>query len=346
MPKIVVTDRLAETIKMLRMQNGIKSKSLAEHLHKTPGYISKLEKGEVKNIDIEVVDSIFSFILGENYKNTDVWEQIYASLQIKHSKAEIKEEIWFRNFDTVYRNIPIPDSIVDLLNEKITVLSISRDTLLERINANEALPDEEKNDPKIKHNEWYSSAIKERSSIKMKMTAEMLSSILEKRVLSAPYVFIFCILYYLLKIEKYGAIVEIEDSIINQLNKETTAILNDHKFYSIVERHTIVSGAQTKEELHNLLSSFDNENAKLISSILEELKFASDMDVRITNQRLREFLQNLNENVWFTLKVISLDYHLLEPVDIEQRKEFIREVEALIRKYTEAQKNIKNTETY
>ena len=48
MPKIVVTDKLADTIKMMRMQNGIKSKDLAEHLGKTPGYVSKLEKQEVK----------------------------------------------------------------------------------------------------------------------------------------------------------------------------------------------------------------------------------------------------------------------------------------------------------
>ena len=91
MPKIIVTDRLADTLKMLRMQNGIKSKDLAKHLGKTPGYVSKLEKQEVKNIEIETVESIFSFILGADYKKTEIWEQIYASLQIKYSKAKIEE---------------------------------------------------------------------------------------------------------------------------------------------------------------------------------------------------------------------------------------------------------------
>ena len=119
MPKIVVTDRLADTFKMLRMQNGIKSKDLAEHLGKTPGYISKLEKQEVKNIDAETVEAIFAFILGEDYKKTEIWEQVYASLQIKYSKAEIDEEIWFTNFDTVYRHIPIPDTIIEYFNDKI-----------------------------------------------------------------------------------------------------------------------------------------------------------------------------------------------------------------------------------
>ena len=46
MPKIVVTDSLVETLKMLRTQNSVKSKDLAEYIGKTPGYITKLEKKE------------------------------------------------------------------------------------------------------------------------------------------------------------------------------------------------------------------------------------------------------------------------------------------------------------
>lgn len=346
MPKIVVTDRLADTLKMLRMQNGVKSKDLAKHLGKTPGYVSKLEKQEVKNIEIETVESIFSFILGENYKKTEIWEQIYASLQIKYSKAEIEEEIWFANFDTVYRYIPIPDSIIDYFNDKITKLNITREILLKRINANEALPYEEINNSKIKPNIWYTSTSEKCSSIKINMSEEMLSDILDKKMLSSPYIFIFCILYYLIKIEKYGDVVKIEDSQIRQINNETTSILNSHKFYSIIERDNIVNGAQSKEEIQNLLSSFDNDNAKLISEILNELKFASEMDIRITNERLTGFLKNLNENVWFTLKIISLNYYLLESIDMPQRKEFLKDVEMLIQKYTDNQKMIKTTETY
>lgn len=346
MPKIVVTDRLADTLKMLRMQNGIKSKDLAEHLGKTPGYISKLEKQEVKNIELETVESIFSYILGDDYKKTEIWEQIYASLQIKYSKAEIEEEIWFANFDTVYRYIPIPDSIVDFCNDKIKELNISRDLLLRRINANEALSEEEINDPKLKPNLWYPARTGKGSSIKISLTKEKLLNILDKELLSAPYVFVFCILYYILKIEKFGNLVSLEDMQTKQLFEETTTILNSHKFYSIAERNSLISGAQSKEEAQNLLSSFDNDNAKLIGDILGELKFASDIDIRITNERLTGFLENLNNDVWFTLKIISLNYASLESVDINQRKEFIKDVESLIQKYTDVQKNIKNTETY
>lgn len=346
MPKIVVTDRLADTLKMLRMQNGIKSKDLAEHLGKTPGYISKLEKQEVKNIEIETVESIFSFILGEDYKKTEIWEQIYASLQIKYSKSEIEEEIWFTNFDTVHRYIPIPDSIIDFLNQKISELNVTRELLLKRINANEALSEEEINNTKLKPNLWYPATTGKGSSIKIEMSEKILSNILDKETPSIPYIFIFCILYYLLKIENYGNVVKIEEDENKMLFKETTSILNSHKFYSIIERDNIVSRAQSKEEVQELLGSFDNDNAKLISEILGELKFASELDIRTTNERLTEFLKNLNTDVWFALKIASLNYHLLEAVDMPQKKEFIKDIESLIKKYTDNQKNIKNTETY
>lgn len=174
----------------------------------------------------------------------------------------------------------------------------------------------------------------------------MLSDILDKKRLSSPYVFVYCILYYLVKIEKYGELVEIEENQNIQIHQEVTSILNEHKFYSIVEMDNIVSKAQSEQEIQELLSSFDNDNAKLISEILSELKFASEIDIRVTNDRLNAFLKNLSQDTWFTLKIISLDYHLLETVDMDHRKTFIREVESLIQKYTDTQKNIKNTETY
>ncbi len=346
MPKIVVTEGLADTLKMLRHQNGIKSKDLAKHINKTPGYVSKLEKKEIKTIEWETVDSIFSFILGDEYKKTEIWEQVYASLQIKYSTTELDEEIWFSNFDTVYRNVPIPDSLVDFLNEKIISLDINRDILLQRINANEALSDDIINDKKIKVNIWYPSKTGKGSFIKIDMGKERLANILDKITKSSPYVFVFCILFYLLKIEEYGTEVTLTDPQNKQIYKKATAILNSYKFYSISERESLIAQAQSREEIQSLLSSFDNNNVKLVSEILDEFKFASEMDIRITNERLTKFLDNLKKDIWFTLRVISLDYYLLDELDIPKRKEFLKDVDDLIRKYYDNQKNTKNTETY
>jgi len=346
MPKIIVTKGLVDTIKMIRLQKGVKSKDLAVHINKTPGYITRLEKFEIKTIDLEIVDSIFSFILGDSYQSTEVWEEIYATLQIKLTKEEIEYEVWFSNYDTVYRYIPVPESVIEFLNKKIVELNLSRNYLLERINANESLSPEEINDKTIQPNKWYHSSVKKETMIKIEMSEEQFSNILDKKVISSPYIFIYCIVFYLLKIEKHGTVVDIGTKNENQLHKLSVEILNGHKFYSIAERENIVNSKKSKEEIKSLLSSFDNENAELISKILSELKIASEIDIRITNQRLNDFLKNLSTDVWFTLRIVSLEYHLLESIGIDQKKEFLNDIVNLINKYTDSQKIIKNSETY
>lgn len=346
MAKIIVTQALVDTLTMLRKQKGTKSKDLANHIGKTPGYITRLEKQELKTIDINILDSIFSFILGDDYQSTAIWERVYANLQIKLTKEEIENEVWFSNYDTVYRYIPVPTSLIDYFNDKIALLNISREYLLDRINANEAIPQEEINDSKILSNRWYYSTLKNCTFIKIQMDALSLDNILDKKIISSPYVYIYCIMFYLLKIEHVGKTVEIDRPTERQLQLSAKNILNEHKFYSIVEKENIINSEKTKEEIQNLLSSFDNENNKLISEILNEFKFASELDIRITNERLTKFLENLSSDIWFTLKIVSLNYNLLESIDFTQKKGFIEDIERLIKQYSDSQKSLKNSETY
>ena len=45
MPRAVVTPELTEILRSIRLQNKIQAKLLAEHIGKSPAYISKLESG-------------------------------------------------------------------------------------------------------------------------------------------------------------------------------------------------------------------------------------------------------------------------------------------------------------
>ena len=346
MPKIVVTDSLVETLKMLRTQNSVKSKDLAEYIGKTPGYITKLEKKELKNIELETVERIFEFLLGDSYKSTEAWERIYASLQINYSKKDIDQEIWFCNYDTVYRHLPIPTELICFINDKLSELNLSRDMLLARINANESLSQEDIEDESIKFNVWYPRKDDGGASIKIKLSIEELNNILDGITQSECYVFVFCILFYTLKFEVYHDIVEISDIEYREIYDKTTDTLNSYKFYSIPERDEILSRASSREEVEKLLTSFDNENFKLIQSILTKFKIASDLNIRTTHERLAQFSNNVNANLWFTLKLISLNYQSLAELDIAQRKEFVKDVEDLINSYVTAQKKLEDSETY
>ena len=70
------------------------------------------------------------------------------------------------------------------------------------------------------------------------------------------------------------------------------------------------------------------------------------MNVRITNERLADFFFFFYSDLWFILKIISLKFYLLESIEIEKKKEFIKDLEELISKYSIVQKQIKDSETY
>lgn len=333
MPRYEVTPGLAETLRSIRLQNKIQANKLAAHIGKSPAYISKLENGSIQTITPDELSKILSFISGEEH-STELAEQIYASLKLKYSAKDIEEQLWFINYDTVECRIPLPVSLIEDLVQKIETLGISQQYLCSRINANEALSAEEIADENIPYNQWYQGKKGETSqSIKMKISEAQLSDLLSNKFDLAPYIFVFCIAFYLLKIEKFGDSIFISDEENVALMRETTKYLNSHKFYSISEKNLVLANKQTSEDVHDLLSSFDTENMEYISDILSGFGFATDHNIKHTNEQLKAFSENMHWDLGFMLRIIGLNYKSLEKTSVSNKRQLLSEIEELIRKY-------------
>ncbi len=347
MSKTPVTLELANTLKALRLQNNIQSKDLAEHINRSYAYITKLEKGDVKSIDNDLLDAILSFLTGGDTEGDELVQKIYAIRKQYPSEEEIEQQLWFVNFDTVLRRLPIPENLIDCLNNKMLTYSIDRCTLLHRINNNEALTDDEKFDESIEFNRWFSPKNNNNSqSIKISLDECDFNGILDKEIKFASYIFVFSIAFYILKIEKFGeqVVISIEDNC--SLMGETTNLLNQFKFYSIAEKSKKIANAETQEQINEIWNSFDTENQEYLSDILSGLKFASELDIQRTNIRLKSFSLNMHWDIWFMLKLISRNYSDLDDLSATMKKEFLDEIEKLITKYKELPKAQKSVETY
>lgn len=343
-PRAIVTPELAETLRSVRLNNKIQVKKLAEHINKSSAFISKLESGNIQTIDTEDLYKILQYICNES-NAAELANHIYQSLKIKYSAKEIEEQLWFVNFETVECLLPLPADLIDQLNARIKSLGISRQYLCSRINANEALTQEEVNDDSIVPNQWYHQKYAEGNaqSIKISMSEEHLCALLDKKHDIAPYVFIFVIMFYLLKIEKYGEIVSLSIEENTNLMEQATKELNHHKFYSISEKNRLLSERQTTEEVQDLLTSFDHDNIEIIGEILSGFQFASNHNIKTTNEQLKQFDQNMRWDLGFMLRVISLEFTLLAKTSVSNRKNLLQEINSLIIKYSnlpEAQNRI------
>lgn len=349
MPRAEITQELRETIKDFRIKNGIPSKILAEHINKSPAYVSKLEKGDINSIDIKELSSILRFITKEN-SNTKSAEQIYLSLKLKYSPKEIDEQLWFRNYDTIERLIPIPHELLEYINNELVNNSISRSYLNIRINSNEALSKDEISDTSKPENIWYSVPYGNsfKSNIKIHFPLDSMEDILDGKTESSRYMFIFCIVFYIQKIIKYNEKVIISDDDYNLLYQNTTNILNSYKFYSISERNILYNAEIKKanQELEGLLNSFSQQNSHYITEILKQFMLASDYNLTNTNQQLCHFNENLHWDLGFMLALISLDFSKLNNVNVRNKKELLKEIKKLVDKYNELPSNQNLIEDY
>ncbi len=337
MPRAIVTPELAETLRSIRLKNKIQAKNLAAHIKKSPAFISKLENGNIQTIDTKELYDVLQFISGEN-DSAELAEQIYASLKFKYSSKEIEEQLWFTNYDTVECLLPIPEALVDDMVIRLERLGVSRSYLNMRINANEALPPEDRNNDSIEVNQWYhqNRIGGDAQSIKIKLTERQMNAILNKEVDVAPYVFVFCVLFYILKIEKYGYTIDLPDDKNSELMRMTTDILNSHKFLSISEKNNLLAEKESQEEISEMLSSFDNANIEILGDIISGFGFASNHNIKTTNEQLQAFRQNMHWDLGFMLRVISLNFKSMEKASFSNKKALLLEIEDLISKYAQA----------
>lgn len=340
MARYDVTKELASIIKSTRMKYGITAKSIAEHIGKSQAYISKLEKGELKTIDQDIIIDIFEFILGseqefQRFLNEEL-SSVLSSLTLRHNSTEIQNQMWFNNFDTVIRLIPIPESLIRELNEIMGSCNITVDYLVDRINSNEAIQKHVENLEDYSENNWH--FIVENGEIKsvfirLKLNSSDVEGILDLSVKSTNYVSMLAITYYLLIIQTHGNNKDISEDSYIRIHTQAVNLLNKHHFYSIEEKAYLESRAENEPEREALLSEFDRENSKTISEIIQIFKMLSDVDLLKTTEYLKKFKKNLEWDSGFIFRIISLEFDSLNEINYSQKKELLTEFIELIKRY-------------
>jgi len=96
-----------------------------------------------------------------------------------------------------------------------------------------------------------------------------------------------------------------------------------------------IIGVEVQEEVYEILSSFDNANIEILSDIISGFRFASEHNIKTTNEQLQAFRQNMHWDLGFMLRVISLDFKSLEKTSFSNKKALISEMEKLVSKYAQ-----------
>lgn len=342
MASFEVTSELASTIKSVRILNKVSAKALAEHIGKSQSYVSKLEKAEIKTIEEYELTEIFKFIYHQVENGHESMEiilhKIYSTIEFQLTVDEIATQMWWDNYDTVTRLLPLPSEMVDDIVRRMQKIDLSSVTLCHRINSNEGLTKDIKGIDRYSYNKWYAFYMNNRmkfSFIKFKFSQDEIDNVLNKRVDSVNYITMLAISFYLLKIEKYGERTVITEEENKELYYSVLNYLSSYKFFSIEERNRLDKLAKTKEEKESLLSSFDRENQDLINKILSEYMFFSKIDIQSCNKIFRTYLENLNWDLGFMMMLANIKFNELDDVSFSNKKNMLDEIRSIVTKYKE-----------
>lgn len=348
MAKVSVTKELAEKIKELRLINKVKAIDVAEHISKSSAYISRLENGDIKTVDYDELLKIFYFIS----KDENELEKFIDKLTLELDYDELDEQIWFMNFDTVERKIPVPSGLIDYINKKMIELDISIPQLVEYINKNEEIKDmiskHNLDLSKYKNNLWYPYEFndeKTKAFIIMKLDETSVANVLEKKNDISNYVTILSIVYNLLRLEQ-ELITPLNEEVNNAIKKEVSSILKSYKFYTTKEKNMLIQAAVTQKELDSQLNEFDIKNRKIVNELIDHIRFLSDWNVKYTNEKLNSVNENFKWDSSFTLSIASLPYHKLNDISKSLRSNFLKDVVNLIEEYKNKPETEKTIEAY
>lgn len=351
--KIKLSESIGLQLKEFRTQHQIKAKDIADFIGKSPAYISKLEKGQITQINKKELVKITNFITSSNEGYYLFCEKIASTAEPK----ELEQDNFLLNFDLIDRKLPISNELINEIRERMNSLNISLEDLTTYINQNEDLgPDffaEHRIDiNSIEKNIWipYQEAdITEasRNFILLEYKKEKIERFLNGELHKCEYMLPFAILHHLLKIscKREGKI--LDDDLIKNCQDEAEQILLKYKFYSLSVQSRLSAQSNTEEEYKKLLSNFDIDNMEYISQILKGIQFLSSYDVEYTNKKLKVIVENFKEcDISFSLAFMATPLLGIKELQPSMKKEFLSDVIKLIDKYTEFANTNDNIEKY
>ncbi len=343
--KFTVTHELPVLIKTIRTQNGISAKDLALHVKKSPSYISKLENGDIKNIQENDLTEILLFINNNKDFYEDVLPNVMRVLDTFLEPDRLPEQAWLIQYDVVERRATVSEEMAADLKKRMESLGLTPRQLADIVNRN---LDTELS-PAFPANEILAleHGGRTRLSIRLEMSEKDIRDILYGKDLNTTYMTVNALSFLLLKLEKFGIEApKMPPEQAIEVLRDTAAYLEKYQVHSLTGFSHMLSSNSFIDRQRALVSSFGSIGAELITDILDFFQEALKYDTLNATQALDGFSRNCAWDPSFMMKLIGLPFYKMESLGYLQKKKLIDEILSLLDRYDHISDFEKKIEIY
>lgn len=347
MAKFDVTPELGEVIRITRIQNNIASKTLAAHLERSPAYISKLEKGEIRTIEESELTSILEYIVTDGDSFTEKLEAVTETLVQHYSREVCSQQLWLQTYDWVTRRVPVPAKLIEELRGAYDLSPTNTAALITRINANAELPEALQNDKSFPYNQWRPGAGDDTLQyIKLKLDPEEIIQVLCGIAGETSYLLLYAVVRYLYRIKHYPDEDILTEEQITEVSLYTNQKLASYGIRTIVNQVWQRRDEVIQKNLSSMLSSQNPEMGSFAEEMLSLISILTRLDLPGGAQSLRCLNSSLEWDTAFTERIMRLPFSDLEGVSHTNKKRLLAEIEQLIQKYKDLPPAQKSLESY
>lgn len=346
MAKFDVTPELGEVIRITRIQNNIASKTLAAHLERSPAYISKLEKGEIRTIEESELTSILEYIVTDGDSFTEKLEAVTETLVQHYSREIVNRQLWLDNYDWVTRKVPVPAGLIEELRGTCDSSTANAALLANMICANVELPEALQNDKAFPCNQWKYWATDGNQYIKLQFQSMEIAHVLDGSAEEASYLLLFVIIRFLRWIELYGTVDELTSEQLIEISRYAGSKLSSYGIRTIVNQVWQRRDEVIQKNLSSMLSSQNPEMGSFAEEMLSLISILTRLDLPGGAQSLRCLNSSLEWDTAFTERIMRLPFSDLEGVSHTNKKRLLAEIEQLIQKYKDLPPAQKSLESY
>ena len=326
--KFLVTSELAKLIKTLRAQNDISAKELAEHIRKSPSYVSKLEGGSVKFVDRVMLVDVLSFTTGGGEFYEDTLPSVVKLLQGIMDRERLVDQVWLMHFDVVQRPVRVSAEMAEDITRNLNEMGVTTGDLATFLNAN---VDSEMS-KSFPANEMLAVDYdgRRRMLARVETSKDAIDQVLNERNVITHYFTLYNIVHGMFRLKHFpGVMAKLPPDDAAKVLRCAAAYMGQWNVHSLIGYSRFLSSDEFIEHQRPLAAS----EAGVVERIAEQLRGITSRDSLHAVSQLNVFYDTLEWDPGFALKIMGIPFAVLDDMSFANKRRLLEEIETLVDRY-------------
>lgn len=339
--KFSVTPELALLLKTLRAQNDVSAKDVAERLGKSPSYVSKLENGEVKSVQKDVLAHALSVVAGGGDFFEDVLPVAVRTLTSFMERGRLLNQVWLLQFDVVERAVSVPAGMAADIESHLAAAGVTVAELVRMVNSNE----DSELGAAFPANEFVSVDYEgsPRLTVRVELDEDRVKRALKSEAPVLSYLDVMDIAFVMFRLANYpDAEGKLPPDAAVTVLRCTDSFMDQWGLRSLTGFSHFVSSDEFVAHQEPLARS----NPRIVQRIAELLDEASQHDSIVVTNQLNAFYETMQWDPAFALKLLSIPFSDLGDVSFRTKRRLLADIHDLVDEYDQLPDFEKKLEEY